>query len=342
MPDSIRKECFKVQQGGVDFYAFVLDSKTLREISFVSKREIGNPKGYQRYLNEDRIKEVGEYIKKPRSTFPNSIIVSLDSTKARFEPSQEENRGTLVIPKEPDIAWIIDGQHRLNGFKYSEGKEFDLLIAAYLGLPETYQATIFKVINSKQKGVNLSLIYDLIELTKDAEYQDQRAHEIVKALNCEIDSVWKDNIKMLGIGKGIISQAALIAELKKLLNDKIFEEYPVGEQVKILKDYFAVLKELFPIAWLSKKHVLCKTLGTAAVLLIMPKVLIHCRIKGNFNKTTMKELLKSLVTVQIPLETGFETIDFSGKQLGAFGGRKGQRKLADILEKSLPSIRPTG
>jgi hypothetical protein len=139
----------------------------------------------------------------------------------------------------------------------------------------------------------------------------------------------------------MISQAAFIEELKRLLQDAIFKDYPVGEQIKILKDYFSVLKDLFPRAWASKKHVLCKTLGVAAVLLIMPKVLIHCRIRNSFTTNTMRKILKDLTTVQVPTEAGLEGIDFSGKQLGAFGGRKGQRKLADILESALPPIRPS-
>jgi len=339
MPEEIRKECIKVQQGGVEFYAFVMNSKTLREIAYVSRREATNLLGYQRYLNDRRLKDVGDYIKKPRATFPNSIILNLDPNKVRFEPAPEANRGTMIIPKERGVAWIIDGQHRLYGFEHSEGKEFDLLVAAYLGLAIPDQATIFKVINSTQKGVSPSLIYDLIDLTKDAEYLDERAHEIVKALNEDSDSPWEEQIKMLGVGKGIISQAAFIEELKRLLQDAIFKEYPVGEQIKILKDYFGALKELFPSAWGSKKYVLCKTLGIAAVILIMPKVLIHCRIRNSFTMHTIKDTLKDLTTVQVPTETGLEVIDFSGKQLGAFGGRKGQRKLADILEKALPPIR---
>lgn len=339
---NIRLECFKVSQEGLEFYTFVIKSTTLREIAYVSRREPTKPKGYQRYLSDRRLKDVGEYIKKPRATFPNSIIINIDSGKARFEPSPEGNRGTMIIKKEKGVAWIIDGQHRLFGFEKSEGKEFDLLVAAYLGLSIRDQATIFKVINSTQKGVSLSLIYDLIDLTKDAEYLDSRGHEIVKALNEDNDSPWKGQFKMLGVGGGIISQAAFIVELKKLLQDPIFKEYPPGEQIKILKDYFTALKELFPDAWGSKKHVLCKTSGVAATLLIMPKVLIHCRIKNSFTKRTMRNILRGITDVQVPTEMGFEIIDFSGRQMGAFGGRKGQRKIAQILESKLPPIRPEG
>lgn len=340
MPKEIKVECMKIKQSGMKFYSFVLNSKDLRDIAWVSRREVG-PQGYQRYLSTKRLKEVGKYIKKPRATFPNSIIVNFAADKVRFEARPDGRHGTLIIPKkEEGVAWIIDGQHRLYGFNYSEGKEFDLLISAFIGLTTSDQATIFKIINSTQKGVSPSLIYDLIDLTKDAEYLDERAHEIVKALNNDDDSPWMDMIKMIGRGKGLISQAALIGDLKKVLQDAIFKEYPSGEQIKILKDYFKVLKELFPTAWENKKYVLCKTLGVAAVLMIMPKVLIHCTIRSDFSQQTMKKIMKDLPNIQVPTETGFEQIDFSGKQLGASGGKKGQKQLAELLEKVLPPIRP--
>ncbi|HEY0070068.1 MAG TPA: DGQHR domain-containing protein [Chloroflexia bacterium] len=340
MSEDIRKECWRVQQGGLELYVFIMDSRTLREIASVSKRDANNPKGYQRHLSEKRLREVGQYIKKPRATFPNSIIINLDSKKARFEPSSDDSRGTVVIKREYGAAWIIDGQHRLYGFNHSEGKEFDLVVVAFLDLSERDQATIFKIINSTQKGVNPSLIYDLIELTKDAEFLDERAHEIVKALNEDTDSPWKDQIKMLGEGSGTVSQASFIGELKKLLQNVTFKDYPVGEQIKLLKDYFSAIRESFPEAWGSKKHILTKTLGLAAFLALMPKVLMHCAVKGHSNKSTMKYILH-YITIYEPPETGGEQIDFSSQQLGAFGGRQGQRKLAGILEAALPPVRPS-
>jgi len=338
----IRKECLKIDQGGLELYGFVINSKDLREISFVSKREATNPQGYQRYLNIKRLKDVGEYINKPRATFPNSIIINLDPKKVRFEPDSAGKKGTLVISKEEGVAWIIDGQHRLYGFSFAEGKEFDVLVAAFIGLAIRDQATIFKVINSTQKGVSPSLIYDLIDLTKDAEYFDERGHEILKALNTDDDSPWKNLIKMLGVGSGIISQAAFIGELKNLLNrDAIIKEFAVGEQIKILKDYYTAIKEIFPEAWGNKKYVLCKTSGVAATVMVLPKVLIHCQIKSDFSKRTMIGIVNHLKAVVIPTEAGMEPLDFSGNQLGAFGGRKGQKALGNILEKALPSFRPS-
>lgn len=305
MPEEYRVEATKIIQGSMEFYCFVMNSKSLRDVAFVSRREPANPSGYQRYLNTKRLKEVGDYIKRPRATFPNSIIVNFEPGKVRFESSGTGNKGVLIIPKNENTAWIIDGQHRLYGFIESAGKEFDLVVTAFLGLALQDQAVIFKTINSEQKGVNPSLIYDLIELTKDAEFTDERAHEIVKALNEHEDSPWRSSIKMIGMGKGTISQAAFVTEIKTLLSDAIFKEYPAGEQAKILKDYFSSIKDLYPSAWGNKRYVLCKTLGVASLLRIMPKVLIHCRVKNDFSKKWNVCHIKGFVKLPDTNRNGF-------------------------------------
>jgi hypothetical protein len=82
-----------------------------------------------------------------------------------------------------------------------------------------------------------------------------------------------------------------IGELEKVLKNSLFKKYDVGEQIKILKDYFCVLKDLFSKAWVSKKHVLCKTLGVVIVLLIIIHILMFCTTKNSFTKNTMKSVL---------------------------------------------------
>lgn len=340
MANAIRVPALRVVQGGMEFYAFAMDSKTLRRLCEVSRRESGNRQGYQRYLSEERIRQVGDYIKKPRATFPNSVIVNFDKDRLRYEATPNSSSGVLIIQDVERSAWVIDGQHRLYGFEKSEGREFDLLVSAFVGLSVGDQATVFKVINSTQKGVNPSLIYDLIELTKDAEYQDERAHELVKALNEEGDSPWFEQIKMTGTGTGIISQAAFASEIKRVLQDTVFKEMKTGEQVKVLKDFFGAFRELFPDAWCSKKHVLSKTLGLAATMRLLPKVLIHCHTKADFGQRQIESILGSLPKLEIPGTSGTEVLDFSSRQLSAFGGKVGQKKLADLLEQALPKLRP--
>lgn len=334
----IKRKCLHISQGGLSFYNFVINSKELREIAYVSRREMGNPKGYQRYLSETRLKEVGDYIKKKTAVFPNNLILNFDSGRAEVHLDPEGSTGVIEIKNVPDSAWVIDGQHRLWGFKYSDGKEFDLLVSAFIGMQISGQATTFRTINAEQKGVSTSLIYDLIDLTKDASYELTTLHDITKALNEDSDSPWNGQIKMTGIGPGIMSQAGMIRELKRMFACEIFKDSLPPEQLKMLKDYFTAIKELFPEAWLNKKYILCKTIGLGAIMIVMPRILTFCLIKNDYSKETMKEALKGIQKALVPTLSGDQTIDWSSDQLSAFSGAKGQQAVASFLEPELPKF----
>jgi len=69
-----------------------------------------------------------------------------------------------VIPDLKINSTIIDGQHRVNGFKLlSEElqKGYDLLCSVYIDLPNPYQAFIFATVNMNQRKVDKSLAYEL-------------------------------------------------------------------------------------------------------------------------------------------------------------------------------------
>jgi DGQHR domain-containing protein len=336
--ESIRVEAFRVEQSDYEFYLCVMGSAVLRSVATVSRRGDGEG-GYQRVLSAKRMNQVGEYIKGQRATFPGSIVVSLTSD-CRFEPGPDASRGILVIPDGDAIAFVIDGQHRLFGFEKADGKEFDLVVSAYIGLPESAQAKVFRDVNSNQKGVNASLIYDLIDLVKDAEFLDERPHELVKALNEEDDSPWLNLVKMIGTGQGIITQAGFIRPLKPLLEDKggLFASFNEGDQLQILKTYFSAWKALFPEAWGSRKHLLCKTVGVSATLKVLPVVLMHCfTSNGDYSLKAMKKVLKPVSEAVIP-QTGMP-LDFTSASLPGLSGAKAESFVADLIRNALPAMK---
>lgn len=336
----LRVEALRVVQNGPECYVGVMDSEVLRRIAVVSRREGDNSEGYQRYLNQSRLKEVGQYIANVGATFPNSIVVCFAKSDVRYEPSANPHQGTLVIPDRPETAFIVDGQHRLFGFEYAGGTHFDLIVAAYIGLPIGQQAAIFTKINSTQKGVSPSLIYDLLDLTKNGEFTTERAHELVKSLNEDGDSPWQGMIKMIGRGPGVVSQAAFVGELRKLLQAKdYFAGSSEDKQLLLLKMYFGAWKELFSSAWGNKKYVLCKTMGLAAMLGVLRKIVDHCLLENHWTQRNMVETLRGISTRSVP-EFGGTPLDFSSDQLNAYGGRQGQKKLIEIVDAGIPEVRP--
>lgn len=189
MSNQIRLPAIKIEQPIGIFYAISISSEILSKVSFSSRAQYSVKngsdglfsfmKGNQRELDEKRSRLIGKYIDSVESTFPNSIILGanfdqdgnlIEDSNIRWRIEEENGHYTLVIPSdELKIATIIDGQHRLSGFEFSERKSMDLLCSVFIDLPAPYQAYIFATININQKKVDKSLAYDLFGFRVDDE-----------------------------------------------------------------------------------------------------------------------------------------------------------------------------
>ncbi len=130
--------------------------------------------GNQRLLSVPRAKQIGAYIDEEESTFPNTVILSANYSENGDYAEDETTRWhasegphgsfVLTIPTTEKLASIIDGQHRLEGFKHiSKPARLNMGVpcAVYINLPRPYQARIFATININQKHVDKSLAYEL-------------------------------------------------------------------------------------------------------------------------------------------------------------------------------------
>lgn len=311
----------KVVQPGGTFYVFTLKSNALEPIAYVSVRERLNPEGVQRYLSDKRIAEVHEFVNAPNALLANSIIINL-TVEARFEPKRGTPlHGVLHIPDRPGEAMVIDGQHRLFGFRASQA-QLDLVVSAFIDLALDKQAKLFRDINTKQKGIPTSLAYDLLDLTKDATFLDLRSHELVKRLNEDADSPWFESIKMQGVGSGLITQGSFIERLKPHVNPQTGSlGYLSSEpQYQALCNFWSAVKELQEPAWGTRGYLLTKTLGFSALMDIFARVAEKCLEKQDFTVKTLLKILKPMAS-----------FDFSSNSLRGLGGSRGRIELRDRL-----------
>ena len=141
-------------QNGRELYCFGMNSAQLKRICYVTPRSQNNPEEIQRIIVPARAKLIGEYVKQANSLLPNSLVVSLTED---VTITASGSAGTKVIhfpDDEGKFAYILDGQHRLEGFKYSDGIEFDLPVVALFNADERLRAKVFADINSKQEKVS--------------------------------------------------------------------------------------------------------------------------------------------------------------------------------------------
>uniref|UniRef100_UPI0030D9097B DGQHR domain-containing protein n=1 Tax=uncultured Planktosalinus sp. TaxID=1810935 RepID=UPI0030D9097B len=184
----IEIECFELEQPIGKFYVgkikwFDLLSIARKDIERIRVEGAGGIEGYmgiQRELSKKRLKEISQYVSFEDSTFPNSIVISIDSITyiddddVVIENIVSFDGKILKLRNNGRIAKIIDGQHRIFGIeKYIEENSlfretfvFDLIVTIFIDIDEEYQSSIFATINKAQTKVNKSLVYDLYSLAK--------------------------------------------------------------------------------------------------------------------------------------------------------------------------------
>jgi len=239
MPDeAIQVHVSRFEQNGQVMFVGVMNSSDIIRIASVDVRdEQDNPSGYQRHRDEARCRRIAEFINQPTSALPGSILLNLRGSSTFLGEAENGAQGTLLIPDQKGGAWIVDGQHRMGGFEYTE-RGFMLPVVLFENLPHRQEMVHFSVINDTQKGINTSLTLSLLgELRENIEDWKLQAHDIVYRLNRDPDSPWLERINMTG-AKGMhrpVNLASFANALKPLLRQPgFFQAMTLTDQVTLL------------------------------------------------------------------------------------------------------------
>ena len=194
---------------------------------------------------------------------------------------------------------IIDGQHRLCGISQNPDSIKELPIIILFDLTEEEKAYIFSTINSNQRKVPSSLIYDLFELY-ETRSPSKTCHELAKTFNCDRNSPFYNRLKMLGRkiqGSETISQGSFVQYIEELFtkdakqdaidikNNKRLKELDSTKYVlrewfinneddkiyKVLFNYFTAVSRVFSKEWSDNNgYILLKTTGFGALCKSFP------------------------------------------------------------------------
>ncbi len=252
-----------MRQKGETLYLFPMLASTLSRISYVNPRGKDSPDEIQRLVSKSRAKEIGQYIKQDISLFPNAIVVSLgDEVEVTATASDDEV--TLVFPSdEGKLAYVLDGQHRLAGFDYSDGIDMDLPVVALYGADESLRGKIFADINSKQVKVSDVHLLDLYYGLGDLPGDEMATVQVVKRLGNDPDSPLHGRVQFFDDQQGAwIKNTALTRWLgPHIKSGGTLSSKTPAEQTRIIKEYFRGVAATWPDAWGSKSHALTKPFG---------------------------------------------------------------------------------
>lgn len=284
---------------------------------FTYMDEDGNNDNYQRRTDEIRIPGIKNFIRESilkekygngiAVIFPTAMLVSAQ-TDNDINDNQNSYRWNEIFEKDimPEFM-IVDGQHRLKGMievykdleyllpglqtdddryikDYLERYRFNCTVMINFDMWE--QAQIFADVNFTQKKVSKDLYYSIYGMNPPSEPIDYKknciyiAHNLVKLFNTNNESPFKGCIKMLGSGKGVISQSAMadsfIEQMRTPSGMWYVDPYGPPQKHKHMAveafSFFCEVKDVFSDIWIKDgKHtsIICKTTGFAALVKLM-------------------------------------------------------------------------
>lgn len=286
-----------IAQGDTTLYSFAAKAAELWSFVSINRREEDKEEGYQRVLSNSRVRSVADYILE-KNMIPGSIIISVD--KGRYDRSKRR----LYIPAGKDVAWVIDGQHRLAGahLASAEGVNIELNVIAILNLAPQDQIEQFVTINREGKNVPTSLYLDLLKLLPSAkspsEIAAERAADIANQLRRNKESIFSGRIVVtISPRQGQISIVNFVRKTAPYVNPEkgLLNVFTLAQQIDILENYFNALRTSYPEEWKKPDCIFFKTVGFGAVMNIFEDVFKECTMhSGGFRVRDIVEVLHPL------------------------------------------------
>ena len=343
--DFIRLPATVLRQKDKELYLFKMSSALLREITFVTPRSEENPDELQRVYSEPRAKEIGAWIKEENSLLPNAIVVDFKDD-VEIEPTADPDIVTITIPnpsniENPKIAYILDGQHRVKGFEFSDGVEFDLAVIAVHNVSDNVRGKIFIDINSKQVKVDERLLLDLMAGTKSLAQDDDRVYQVIKGLDSNTDSPLHGKIQFLPEQKNKwVKNTNLFKNLKPhISNGGVLYNKTTAQQTEILSSYFGAFKAVFPDQWDdSKNYVLTRNQGIELMCGIFREVKHRCDLyeRQSYTRNAFVNQVRVLKgkTLEITLERNQKIsipMDWNVAQFGRLSTRQWMAEVRKLM-----------
>ncbi len=341
MDENKKYKYISTKINGITIYTLIMTVKDLANISYVAVRGKDTEEGaVQRVLNRQRIMSIKNYVLDD-NLFVNTFVVNWTYTKSLPIITESE----IELPIIYGAAQLIDGQHRLEGIKAAITENPDLanktiIVSLAINLETKDAAKIFLNINSEQKPVPKSLIYDLYGVTdEERNFAINRAEDIARILNEDVNSPFYNIIKYPGAprGKGKLDLSTVVNALKSYVDhDGKLEEKNVTSlnlQATVLQNYFNALK--YHADKVSKwstisSNIFYKAAGfIGAIEFFMENVLPKCVAQKSFKQEVIVKMF-DFSDVELITPKNIETTD----------GRTARKRVIDNLKEAFISETP--
>jgi DGQHR domain-containing protein len=329
----------RVKQFGVEFYQAALSAKDIdRLVKFevlgysggpasetptkgrpgarsrvnwdsLEKRISESEQAYQRPVIRRKIDELAAYYRECKDAgtlpaIPGAVIITSEKRFTFTPVAGHHDLGLLQIPEEHGVLRVLDGQHRLLALHAlsQAGENLGIEVPAVLfdSLDARQIVELFVTINAKHTRLNPSHIISLAGRKLYPDPNQALAHDVIRSLNEDDTSPLVGEIKMLGTGRGRVSQAPLAEEIVDLL--ETVEKVGGGSKIQELRsgakrfflNYVKAISTTFPNAWAGRKYSIKTGAALRAFIRVAPDVMAKAREvrRDPFDLNAIRESIK--------------------------------------------------
>src|SRR5438270_3179978 len=247
---------------------------------------------YQRPVIRKKIDELATYYRECKDAatlpaIPGAVIITSEKRFTFTPVTGHHDLGLLQIPEEHGVLRVLDGPHRLLALHAlnQEGENVGIEVPAVLfdSLDARQIVELFVTINAKHTRLNPSHIISLSGRKLYPDPNQALAHDVIRSLNEDDTSPLHGEIKMLGTGRGRVSQAPLAEEIVELLEtvEKLggaarIQELRQGAK-RFFLNYVKALAGVFPNAWAGRKYSIKTGAALRAFIRVAPDIMARAR-----------------------------------------------------------------
>jgi DGQHR domain-containing protein len=320
----LKTKAIKIEQAGIKMYLLSLKINEIKQL--LEKKQLLvdvydplNPtgrEGYQRGIDESRIKDIAEFLSKKSDILPSLLPGSIILNCRKGETIRYDDSTSEIIIGDDACFHIVDGQHRIRGLERSKIQKYEVPFTIIEGLNIAQEAGQFLTINTKQKKVRpdlqLRILYHqdrentrrLIDIL-GVENWKLEALTLCIALNDKNESPWRNLIlrpgeKREGRWKPI-TEANFVDTLKYFCSsESSIKHLPLEEKEKFLIQYWNEIRKIYEKAFTETDgpaYSLTRGLGAGIFNTLAPAI-YNLKLETGEDLSSILEPLKK----KIPLD----------------------------------------
>ena len=258
----------------------------------LEKRIGESESAYQRPVIRRKIDELVSYYRDCKDAgtlpaIPGAVIITSEKRFTFTPMASQHDLGLLQIPEEHGVLRVLDGQHRLLALHAltQAGENMGIEVPAVLfdRLDARQIVELFVTINAKHTRLNPSHIVSLAGRKLYPDPNQALAHDVSRSLNEDETSPLHGEVKMLGTGRGRVSQAPLAEEIVDFLEavEKLGGGARMNEMRQNAKrfflNYIKAVAGIFPTAWAGRKYSIKTGAALRAFIRVAPDVMARAR-----------------------------------------------------------------